>query len=137
MTSVLVIDPDPGQCANLEKELQDSNQFGRVTSCHSFSSAQPLVENLHIQVVLIDRKLTVDLRAFERFQATCPNVGMVLVSDCGQLPNAAELDRVGIHAQTSRFSSPIEKMSSIAKALVKRPSPKSSAPSLVNKLLKD
>lgn len=137
MTSVLVIGPDPGQCANLEKELQESNQFGRVTSCQSFSSAEPLIESLKVQVVLIDRELTVDGRAFEHFQAKYPDMGLVLVSDSGQLPNPSELAKVGVHAQTCRFASPIEKMSSIAKALVARLRPQPTATRLVKKLLKD
>lgn len=137
MTSVLVIDPDPGQCANLEKELQESNQFGRVSSCNSFSSAEPLVESLNIQVVLIDRKLAMKTKAFEAFQSKYPDIGLVLVSDSGQLPNTSDLEKVGVHAQTCRFASPIEKMSSIAKALVARLRPRPSASRFVKKLLKE
>ncbi|MDX1668291.1 MAG: response regulator [Limnobacter sp.] len=137
MTSVLVIDPDPEQRANLEKELQDSNQFGRVNSCASFSRATALINQMQVEVVLIDRALTKKTKAFKQFHSKNPTVGVVLVSDSGHLPDKAELESVGAHAQTSRMSTPIEKMACIAKALVNRFRPSVASSRLMKRLMKD
>lgn len=137
MTSVLVIDPNPEQRSNLEKELQDSNQFGRVVSCPSLGQADPLIDEYDVEVVLVDRAIASAKSEFSDFQSKHPKVGVVLVEEGGQLPDSSELVSIGAHAQTSRLASPIEKMTSIAKALVARLRPKGQSRKLIKSLFKD
>lgn len=137
MTSVLVIDPDPVQRGSLEKELKESNQFGRVVSCPGFEQADSLIPEFEVEVVLVDRLAANNKADFSGFQSRHPKVGLVLVQEGGQMPDTAELLALGAHAQTSRLSSPIEKMSSIAKALVARLKPKVQSRKLIKSFFKE
>lgn len=125
MTSILVVDPDMDRRQRMEKELQDCNQFGRVYACEGLLTATDLVHDEDIKVLLIDRGVAESAPYWTEFKESHPQMGFVLVSDTDQAVGSQVLSQLGVHAQTSRSASPVEWVTSIAKALVNRLKPQS------------
>jgi DNA-binding NarL/FixJ family response regulator len=109
----------------MEKELQDCNQFGRVYSCEGLRTATDLVHNEDIKVLLIDRGVAENAPHWDEFKDSHPQMGFVLVSDSDQALGSQILIQLGVHAQTSRSASPVDWITSIAKAMVNRLKPQS------------
>ena len=132
MTSVLVVDPDQERRLRMEKELQDSNQFGRVYSCEDLLRADALAADEDIKVLLIDRAVAENAPHRQRFKTEHPGMGFVLVADSNQALETQLLNQLGVHALTSSSASPMEHITSIAKALVNRLKPQ-----VIKRWLKD
>lgn len=120
LTSIVLVDPNHERRLRLEKELLESNQFGRVNSCADLGCVQELVHRQEAQVLLLDRSIADDVAGLDRLRSLNPQLGLVLLTESTQPLGGSFLAQLGLHAEIQRSASPMEWVGGIAKALVNR-----------------
>lgn len=123
MTTVLIVDQNANTRLALEAHLRDSHQFERVLSCANLQIAQIFLVNNNIKVMLIDAQDSECFPLLRAIRGAYPELGVVLIQDAESPIDAATLQSLGCHAQTSRFASSIDIVANVAKALVVRLKP--------------
>lgn len=118
MKTVLIVGPDKGMRLALEVQLSELNQFDEVCSCADLFSAQAVLRESQMNVILLDAGLArTHSTLLQLIKLDNPELGVVLVREQLEALDPSILHAVGGHAQISRAAVPMEIITSVAKAL--------------------